>query len=652
MFLNNINQPKGFSCLYKRYAKCNTVTNSILRTLFLLLLVLLLLSPYVTAQTAELPATIAFSFEARGSGVKEYEDSGGLSQQISYCLDVKFDVEGINPRQEGGFVIYDLSNKQGELYFNGTAIQKLPLNTQAHGFGENRIIDLQVTDGTLRYPTTCSGIENCNDITVAFPIPDSSGDTDSRYIQYSGPEGIVRDTVIFPYPWNQGYIDHNYDVPLGSDADCCAISLQVEKEPLSAGDTTLVTATTVIGALSAPLQWDLFIPEDSKAKAVITPDGGLNKTARITEVSGEGSIKIIVTNSSFPDCKKERWIQIGCKPCEREECKDGNCIKGLPGEGIRWNTGRTSRGRQAGEIFLPNDEVNCANALLELLEVRSFGNGVEVLSDVNGLRQVVSPDSFVDISVIDDYGYTLSFYKSDDRGDLINGYYEVVAGATPFVTWKVENPDGSQGSCDRLRIVEERGGSAISSSEYAFNGVDNTWSFSDGNGLQVNIQQEEVVDSNRVVTDTVKDGSDAISSKTKTTYKNIVCSSGSTEEIIETVDDPDGFALTTTTAWYDDSSATGSCGKTASQVYPDGSWVKYEYDDQGRKTVEIRSWLDAPLNTAAASAHATYYDYAAQHADDSQAAEDTRLPRKVTGEILGNVVSKAYYVYVINSDGS
>lgn len=507
-----------------------------------MLVLLLSLSTYIKAQTTELPQTVTYSFEAGGCGIKKYVDPTGWWQKITYNLDVTFDVDGINPRLVNGNVIYDLSNKQGTLHFWGTAEQHFPLDTQVLSFNEIRTLDLQVTDGTLEYSTAlCSDIESCDDIIIRFPLPDSSGDTDSRFIQYSGSGGFVRDTVFFPSPWNQGYIDNNYDVPSPSEKDCCGVFVEIDKNPVLPDDTAIVTVSTTID-VDKPFKWELVIPKESKAKAVLTPGGGLNQTARITEATGFGWVKLKVTNPSHPECETERWIKIGCELCA---CKAGDCIKGKPGEGIRWNTGRTSRGSPAGEIFLPNGEVNCANALLGLLEVRSFGNSVEALSDVNGLRQVVSPESFVDISVIDDYGYTLAFYKPDDRGDLVNGYYEVVAGATPFVIWKVENPDGPQGSCDKLRIVEERGGSVISSSEYAFNGVDNTWSFSDGNGLQVNTQQEEIVAGNRVVTDTVKDGSEAIASKVKTTYKNIVCGSESTEEIIETVEDPDGFALST-----------------------------------------------------------------------------------------------------------
>ena len=164
-----------------------------------------------------------------------------------------------------------------------------------------------------------------------------------------------------------------------------------------------------------------------------------------------------------------------------------------------------------------------------------------------------------------------------------------------------------------------------------------TWSLSKGNGLQVITRKEENIGGNRVITETIKDGSDIIASQVRTTYADITYNSQTSEEIIKIVEDPDGVALTTTRDWYQDPCDSGSCGNLASQINPDGSWVKYEYDSPGRKIVEIRSWLDAPSTASAGSARAIYYDYAAQHVDDSQAAEDARLPRKITEEILDQI---------------
>ena len=74
-------------------------------------------------------------------------------------------------------------------------------------------------------------------------------------------------------------------------------------------------------------------------------------------------------------------------------------------------------------------------------------------------------------------------------------------------------------------------------------------------------------------------------------------------KILEEVIDPDNSALTTTMTYYDVTGENGY-GRMKSQVNPDGSWVRYEYDSAGRKIAEISSWLDSPVGTAAGSARA------------------------------------------------
>ena len=231
----------------------------------------------------------------------------------------------------------------------------------------------------------------------------------------------------------------------------------------------------------------------------------------------------------------------------------------------------------------------------------------------------------------------------------MDGFYEVDVSALPVVTWLVENPDSSTTSYNTLRISEIRD-SSTRVYEYIWNGGLGTWTLMKGNGLEILTKSEETVAGDRVVTETEKDGSGYVISKVQTTYHEITCDSETREEIIELIEDPDGSALTTSIIYYEEPCSVGSCGKIASQVNPDGSWVRYEYDDQGRKTSEIKSWLDGPEGAAAGASHAVYYDYTSQDALDSEALEDVRLPRMVTEEILGNIAARTCYLYQHNEN--
>lgn len=68
-----------------------------------------------------------------------------------------------------------------------------------------------------------------------------------------------------------------------------------------------------------------------------------------------------------------------------------------------------------------------------------------------------------------------------------------------------------------------------------------------------------------------------------------------------TVEDPDGEARTTTTYRYPDDGEEGwATGEIAASIYPDGSWVKYDYDSQHRVIMVSRPWKDLPADPFAA----------------------------------------------------
>ena len=608
--------------------------------------------PSGSLEAGDIPETITVSFEGCGSGSEECSGDWGF-QRIDYFMYVEFEVVGVNPSQVGDIVSYELSSKIGTIHFYGTAEDQFWGETTVLDFDRTQSIEIQDTEGILEYPTP-----QYSDIYIGFSVPPSSTLPCSVYIQYSGAIGIVRNTVNMPYPWDAGTgcLSNNYDVPT---KECCAISIELEKECLPPGETTKVYASGTEVSPGQPLEWELIPEEGYDVKAIITPDGGLNQSATITDAEGKGYVLIRVTNPAIPDCQEEKRLYVGCDECADDSsgpqmcALPGGASLGLAHVATRFGLGRTSLGRSAGGIFLPSGSCNPLAGTPQILEVDSTGDDVEVVLDGDVLRQVVAPESFFDIVVINALSYNIFVYDREDMGNKINGIYQVNPGATPRVTWTIEDSDGSLAVCERLKMTETRNGNTRVF-EYAWNESENTWTLSKGDGvevLQVITRKEETIGGNRVVTETIKDGSDNIASKVKTTYADTTVNGGTEEEIIEIVQDPDNHALTTTKAWYEDPCPAGSCGKLKSQVNPDGSWVTYQYDTQGRRTVEIRSWLDVPFNSAAAASRAVYYDYT-PHAGDSQAAQDVRLPRTVTEEILGNVVGKTYYVYVVAGDGT
>ncbi len=212
----------------------------------------------------------------------------------------------------------------------------------------------------------------------------------------------------------------------------------------------------------------------------------------------------------------------------------------------------------------------------------------------------------------------------------------------PFSNFKIEMPPPDPNGTSRLLISETRGG-ATTSHVYSHNPQENSWSLIKGNGLQdkTRVTQTGTISGDRIVTETVKDDSGKVAYIVQTTYHTFPWG----EDVIEIVEDPDGAALTTTMSYFENPSMTGSYERIESRINPDGSWVRYEYDNEGRTILKVRSWLDAPIGASALTAHATYYDYTPVDPDDNGLSEFQYLPRTVTERIEGNITARTYYAY-------
>ena len=172
----------------------------------------------------------------------------------------------------------------------------------------------------------------------------------------------------------------------------------------------------------------------------------------------------------------------------------------------------------------------------------------------------------------------------------------------------------------------------------------------------------------RMVTETVKTAKGEIASVSQKVYHafpwdtelEVVASADGSSTIsyrantklIKEIIDPDGAALATSYEYYDDSAPAPVVGRIKSQSYPGGDWVRYEYDEQGRKTAEIRPWLDSPITAPPLAARVISYDYEPIDPEDSNSQLDKKQPRVITEQIQGVVVSRTSFGYIRSADNS
>ena len=111
-------------------------------------------------------------------------------------------------------------------------------------------------------------------------------------------------------------------------------------------------------------------------------------------------------------------------------------------------------------------------------------------------------------------------------------------------------------------------------------------------------------------------------------------------------------------SYWTDPTVTNSYSKLKLIERPDGSWIRYDYDEQGRHSEVYTPFEDSVPTAATNECHATYYYYASNSvlpglsfpvADDAAVTNDHR-PRLVVEQILGTEISRTYNVYFAGSN--
>jgi RHS repeat-associated protein len=269
------------------------------------------------------------------------------------------------------------------------------------------------------------------------------------------------------------------------------------------------------------------------------------------------------------------------------------------------------------------------------------GVGIEIIYDENNaLRQVKSAaDGLADIVIVDEYKYEIRLYAPENVGGKVDGIYQTTG--TYHTVWTIANPDQDHDKLDNPRFTKTANGK---SDIYDWKYIDasNQWTLTEGNGLRTT-SKSKIWDSshnNQLITLETRDSDENIvSQKTENVHEY---SFG--ERVNEKIVDPNGLNLKTQIEYFDDSSETGKYSNIQSELYPDGSWVKYDYDSNGRKILEIRPFKDSFFGSSADQAQAYYFSYTPVDSQDIALDNDTR-PRIVEHKILGITVLKTFLAY-------
>jgi RHS repeat-associated protein len=360
------------------------------------------------------------------------------------------------------------------------------------------------------------------------------------------------------------------------------------------------------------------------------------------------------------------WIMVrasaeGCLPLERRididcECREeyGPCDSTVGGGevnigsvDVRLSLGKVAGGRSAGDLFLYAEEPLAILSTPEAMVINSSNDQVTPIYRNGLLEQIITPQAIVNFIRYSPLTYEVHFYEFRFRGKkLEGGAYSLDPTAVPMAVWRIENPDETGETINQLSVTETRDGKEREFF-YTYDASENNWSLVSGNGLKIESKSETTNPAGDKVVCTTIAGSDGNPVRVEeTVYREFAFGENRVREII----DPEGAGLTTEFR-YQTSSGPGY-GKLAARIDPDGGWVRYAYDDEGRITREVRPFLDAPFDSPDDQAVVVVTkSYAPLDKGDQDAEQDRHRPRRVIKTINGIETARTYYAYIRDKDG-
>lgn len=379
------------------------------------------------------------------------------------------------------------------------------------------------------------------------------------------------------------------------------------------------------------------------------------------ELNPESGFLLVAPNSGLG------WITVrasaeGCLPLDRRididcECREeyGPCESTVVGGGevnigsvdVRLSLGKVAGGRSAGDLFLSAEEPLAVLATPEAMVINSSSDQVTPVYRDGLLEQIITPQAIVNFIRYSRLKYEVHFYDFRFRGKkLEDGTYSLDPAAVPMAVWRIENPDATGETINQLSVTEIRDGKKREFF-YTYEASENSWSLVSGNGLRIEAKSETTDEAGDKVVRTTVAGADGNPVRVEeTAYREFAFGE---QRVRETID-PAGADLTTEYR-YQTSSGPGY-GKLAARIDPDGGWVRYAYDDEGRITREVRPFLDTPIDSPDHQAAVVVKDYSPVDKRDRDAEQDRHRPRRVIKTINGIETARTYYAYIRDKDGA
>ena len=295
----------------------------------------------------------------------------------------------------------------------------------------------------------------------------------------------------------------------------------------------------------------------------------------------------------------------GCSTCSGGGPAAGSGINS-GGMSAKFSMGRASADYSAGDLQIGSALPTPALATPAGLVYDTNRPNVVAVKVSDQIRQVKAPEALADIVVDDAFSYEIKYYLPSQVGSQVDGVYQV-SGA-PFVTWKIQNPDASTDTYNRLRLTETRG-TDVKVYDCSYTASTGSWKFDYPGG----VREDEVVTTSTanpsgltvVVTSTTRVPGGPDQFKVRRVYQATFPNGNHRPPgglaLVEETLDPDTNPKTTAYTYDNSNVANGLFHPLKMVVHPDGSWQYYIYnyyewgfDHPGQISAAYSSFGDQP----------------------------------------------------------
>jgi RHS repeat-associated protein len=355
------------------------------------------------------------------------------------------------------------------------------------------------------------------------------------------------------------------------------------------------------------------------------------QTGAVTAGKYKGTIFLGATG---PDgCYDEVPIELtGCDGgCSTSSCNTplGGVSTGNQSVDVEVNLGWSSAVGNAGKLAITSDYPGASLATPWALQYNYSRPDVQVITNAQGLRQVLAPEVLADIVTNSATKYFINLYSSTNVVGMTNGLY--LTSGTPMTSVTVESPGGNT---NHMVVTQTRQGVATVS-DYQWTG--GGWQLTTGGGLRQETKNTVWSQNNtvRTVTQVVGPAGGPAVMNGVETYQLFPNGEHPVQEIIGT-----GPNAQTNTYTYLPN------GYLQQVVHADGSWQYYLYDGLNRPTSVFSSYGNQPITTNPALCQETVYDYST---NDVAGSGDGGIlgpatPRMTVKYLLGQEVGRSYTV--------